>query len=132
MSKNDKPDIGQLLNKVNDVEEDKKNGNRSNNSIDIDSLKALEIGKIIVQESLNLDNLQSLTFINPDQIDDIVKARLLNAYYNIPEIDNFISDYLQLKRSENGQLMKLYVKMVMFNNEQNEEKKGFFSRILKR
>ena len=132
MSKNDKPDIGQLLNKVNDVEEDKKNGNRSNNPIDIDSLKALEIGKIIVQESLNLDNLKSLTFINPDQIDDIVKARLLNSYYNIPEIDNFISDYLQLKRSENGQLMKLYVKMVMFNNEQNEEKKGFFSRILKR
>lgn len=132
MSKNDKPDIGQLLNKVNDVEEDKKNGNRGNNPIDIDSLKALEIGKIIVQESLKLENLQSLTFINPEQIDDIVKARLLNAYYNIPEIDNYITDYLQLKRSENGQLMKLYVKMVMFNNEQNEEKKGFFSRILKR
>ena len=132
MSKNDKPDIGQLLNRVNDVEEDKKNSNKSNNTIDIDSLKALEIGKIIVQESLNLDNLKSLTFINPEQIDDIVKARLLNAYYNIPEIDEYISDYLQLKRSENGQLMKLYVKMVMFNNEQNEEKKGFFSRILKR
>ena len=132
MSKNDKPDIGQLLNKVNDVEEDKKNGNRGNNPIDIDSLKALEIGKIIVQESLKLENLQSLTFINPEQIDDIVKARLLNAYYNIPEIDSYITDYLQLKRSENGQLMKLYVKMVMFNNEQNEEKKGFFSRILKR
>ena len=132
MSKNDKPDIGQLLNKVNDVEEDKKNGNRSNNTIDIDSLKALEIGKIIVQESLNLDNLKSLTFINPDQIDDIIKARLLNAYYNIPEIDDYITNYLQLKRSEGGQLMKLYVKMVMFNNEQNDEKKGFFSKILKR
>ena len=132
MPKNDKADIGQLLNRVNDVEEDKKNSNKSNNAIDIDSLKALEIGKIIVQESLNLDNIKSLTFINPEQIDDIVKARLLNAYYNIPEIDGYISDYLQLKRSENGQLMKLFVKMVMFNNEQNEEKKGFFSRILKR
>ena len=131
MKNDDKPDIGQLLNKVNNVEEDKKN-NSGNNAIDIDSLKALEIGKIIVQESLKVENLQSLTFINPEQIDDIVKARLLNAYYNIPEIDDYITDYLQLKRSQDGQLIKLYVKMVMFNNEQNDEKKGFFSKILKR
>ena len=134
MNKSEIPDITDIIesvNKKNDSNDDSNNSNNSNMD-NLEYLKTLEIAKIIVQETLKTDNIQSLSFLNNDQIDDIVKARLLNTYYNIPEIDDYISNFLQLKRSQEGQLIRLFTKMVMFNNEVDENKKGFFSRILKR
>ena len=132
MSKTNVPDISDIIESVNQKENNNKSDNNNNSTDNLEYLKSLEIAKIIVQETLKKDNIQSLSFLNNEQIDDIVKARLLNTYYNIPEIDNYINDFLQLKRSQEGQLIKLFVKMVMFNNQEDENKKGFFSRILKR
>ena len=136
MSKSEIPDITDIIESVN-KKNDNDNFNNSNNSNssnmdNIEYMQKLEIGKIIVQETLKNDNIQSLSFLNNDQIDDIVKARLLNTYYNIPEINDYINDFLELKRSQEGQLIKLFTKMVMFNNQIDEDKKGLFSRILKR
>lgn len=128
--KTDKLDIADIIDAVNK----KDNTVNPNNNNDIESMKQLEIAKIIVEKTLNDENLKSLTFLNNEQVDDIVKARLLNVYYNIPEIDQYIKDYLELKRSSNdGTLIRLFTKMAMFNNESDEVgQKGFFNRILKR
>lgn len=128
--KPDKLDIADIIDAVNK----KDNTVNPNNNNDIESMKQLEIAKIIVEKTLNDENLKSLTFLNNEQVDDIVKARLLNVYYNIPEIDQYIKDYLELKRSSNdGTLIRLFTKMAMFNNESDEVgQKGFFNRILKR
>lgn len=128
--KSDKLDIADIIDAVNK----KDNTVNPNNNNDIESMKQLEIAKIIVEKTLNDENLKSLTFLNNEQVDDIVKARLLNVYYNIPEIDQYIKDYLELKRSSNdGTLIRLFTKMAMFNNESDEVgQKGFFNRILKR
>lgn len=128
--KNESLNIADIIEAVNK----KDNTVNSNNNNDIESMKQLEIAKIIVEKTLNNENLKSLTFLNNEQVDDIVKAKLLNVYYNIPEIDQYIQDYLQLKRSSNdGTLIRLFTKMAMFNNESDEVgQKGFFSRILKR
>ena len=127
----DKLDITDIIKSVN--QEEKVDNSENTNNLNLESLKALEIAKIIVQETLKSENIKSLSFLNPEQVDDIVKARLLNNYYQISEIDNYISDFLELKRSQDGQLIKLFVKMVMFNNQSEEDnKKNLFQRILKR
>jgi len=125
------PDIKDLIKSVN--KEDDNNNNSNTDNVNLENLKALEVAKIIISETLKEKNIKSLSFLNPEQIDDIVKARLLNNYFNIPEIDNYITDFLELKRSQDGQLMKLFVKMTIFNNQDDEiNKKSFFQRILKR
>ena len=125
----EKPDIVDIIKSVNDGNTENKGTNNDN----IEYLKALEIAKIIVQETLKKDNLKSLSFLNVEQVDDIVKAKLLNTYYNIPEINNYIDNFLELKRSQDGQLIRLFIKMVMFNNDTDDVKnKNFFQRILKR
>ena len=126
----EKPDIVDIIKSVNDGDTENKGTNNNDN---IEYLKALEIAKIIVQETLKKDNLKSLSFLNVEQVDDIVKAKLLNTYYNIPEINNYIDNFLELKRSQDGQLIRLFIKMVMFNNDTDDVKnKNFFQRILKR
>ena len=130
----DIPDIKDIIKSVNNIEDDNKKNDLNNDSnLNLESLKALEIAKIIVQETLNHKNLNSLSLINMEQVDDIVKAKLLNNYYQIPEIDEYINNFLQLKRSQEGQLIKLFVKMTMFNNQNDENNnKNIFQRILKR
>jgi len=124
------PDIKDLIKSVN-KEDDNNNSNTDN--VNLENLKALEVAKIIINETLKEKNIKSLSFLNVEQIDDIVKARLLNNYFNIPEIDNYIMDFLELKRSQEGQLIKLFVKMTIFNNQDDEiNKKSFFQKILKR
>ena len=127
------PDIKDIINSVNN-ENDNDNNNSNTDNVNLEHLKVLEVAKIIINETLKEKNIKSLSFLNAEQVDDIVKARLLNNYYCIPEIDNYINDFLQLKRSESGQLINLFVKMIMYNNNQENDinKKGFFSRILKR
>ena len=128
----DNPDIKDLIKSVN-KEDDNSNNNSNTDNVNLENLKALEVAKIIINETLKEKNIKSLSFLNVEQIDDIVKARLLNNYFNIPEIDNYITDFLELKRSQDGQLMKLFVKMTIFNNQDDEiNKKSFFQRILKR
>ena len=127
----EKPDIVDIIKSVNDGDTENKGINSNNDNIEY--LKALEIAKIIVQETLKKDNLKSLSFLNVEQVDDIVKAKLLNTYYNIPEINEYINNFLELKRSQDGQLIRLFIKMVMFNNDTDDVKnKNFFQRILKR
>lgn len=130
--KNKTPDISDIIESVNEKEKDNNQGN--GNIENLEALKALEIGKIIVQETLKLDNVKSLSYLNPEQIDDITKAKLLNSFYDIPEINEYINNFLQLKRSENGQLIRLFSDMAKFNHDNNNDynQKGFFSRILKR
>ena len=128
--KPEKLDIADVINAV----QKKDNTVNPTNNDSIESMKQLEIAKIIVEKTLNNQHLKSLTFLNNEQVDDIVKARLLNVYYNIPEIEQYIGDYMELKRSSNdGTLIRLFTKMAMYNNESDEiGKKGFFQRILKR
>ena len=127
------PDIKEIIKSVNQDEKPDNIDNTNDSNLNIEHLKALEIAKIIVQETLKEKNIKSLSFLNPEQVDDIVKANLLNTYYQIPEINKYINDFLELKRSQDGQLIRLFVKMVMFNNESDEmNKKNLFQRILKR
>ena len=129
----EKPDIKDIIKSINQDEKPDNVDNTNDSNLNIEHLKALEIAKIIVQETLKEKNIKSLSFLNPEQVDDIVKANLLNTYFQIPEIDNYIKDFLELKRSQDGQLIKLFTKMAMFNNESDEiNKKSLFQRILKR
>ena len=129
----DNPDIKEIIKSVNQDEKPDNTDNTNDSNLNIEHLKALEIAKIIVQETLKEKNIKSLSFLNAEQVDDIVKAKLLNTYYQIPEINNYINDFLELKRSQEGQLIRLFVKMVMYNNESDEiNKKSLFQRILKR
>jgi hypothetical protein len=129
----DNPDIKEIIKSVNQDEKPDNTDNTNDSNLNIEHLKALEIAKIIVQETLKEKNIKSLSFLNAEQVDDIVKAKLLNTYYQIPEIDNYINDFLELKRSQDGQLIRLFVKMVMYNNESDEiNKKSLFQKILKR
>jgi hypothetical protein len=129
----DNPDIKEIIKSINQDEKPDNTDNTNDSNLNIEHLKALEIAKIIVQETLKEKNIKSLSFLNAEQVDDIVKAKLLNTYYQIPEINNYINDFLKLKRSQDGQLIRLFVKMVMYNNESDEiNKKSLFQRILKR
>ena len=130
----EKPEKLDITDVINAVQKKDNTVNPTNSNDSIESMKQLEIAKIIVEKTLNNQHLKSLTFLNNEQVDDIVKARLLNVYYNIPEIEQYIGDYMELKRSSNdGTLIRLFTKMAMFNNESDEiGKKGFFQRILKR
>jgi hypothetical protein len=129
----DNPDIKEIIKSVNQDEKPDNTDNTNDSNLNIEHLKALEIAKIIVQETLKEKNIKSLSFLNGEQVDDIVKANLLNTYYQIPEIDKYIKDFLELKRSQDGQLIRLFTKMAMFNNESDEmNKKNLFQRILKR
>lgn len=105
------------------------------NSNELEALKGLELAKIILKEFLDDKNLFSLSFLDNEQIDDIANAKILNTYYDIPEIDEYIDNILKLFRSNNGQAFRLLVKMVMFNHTDDDlkfGKRGFFERILKR
>lgn len=97
-----------------------------------ESLKSLELAKIIVKEILNENNILSLSSIKSEQVIDLVHAKLLNSYYQIDEIDDYINNFLLLKRSENALLLHSFEKMIMYKNDENINNPGFFSRILKR
>ena len=93
-------DITDIIKSVNQPE--KSENNTSNNNDNIEYLKALEIGKIIIQSTLKKENIQSLTFLNLEQIDDVAKAKLLNNYYNIPE-----KIYDDLKKLSNRMILEM-------------------------
>lgn len=78
---------------------------KDNSEDNIEDLKSLELAKIIVRELLSVDNVKSLSILNQEQIEDITNAYLLNTYYQIPDIDKYILDFLTLKRSTSGYLI---------------------------
>lgn len=107
-------------------------GNKPNNVTSDDTLKNLELAKIIVKEMLDGKNIKSLSNINKNQVNDIVNALLLNTYYQIPEINEYVFNFLTLKRSQEGLLLKTFEKIVMNRDAIGNEHSGFFDRILKR
>lgn len=114
--------IKALLENVHDNKEDSK----------IDDLKTLELAKIIVQELLNENNVKSLSLLNQEQIEDITNAYLLNDYYQIPDIDKYILNFLTLKRSTNAYLIDKISSLATNSNEDNEVQKSFLSRVFRR
>ena len=115
--------IKELLNEVHD---------KPDNNNNIEDLKTLELAKIIVKELLNDDNVKSLSLLNSEQIEDITNAYLLNDYYQIEDIDRYISNFLTLKRSTNGYLIDK-ISSLSTNSDVNEmDNKSFLHRVFKR
>ncbi len=99
----------------------------------IEDVKALELAKIIVMELLNSDNIKSLSLLSQDQIEDITNAYLLNEYYQIDDIEQYITNYLTLKRSTNGFLVDKITNLAINNQEMvPQENQGFLSRVFRR
>ncbi len=99
----------------------------------IEDVKALELAKIIVMELLNSDNIKSLSLLSQDQIEDITNAYLLNEYYQIDDIEQYITNYLTLKRSTNGFLVDKITNLAINNQEPIQpDNQGFLSRVFRR
>ena len=99
----------------------------------IEDVKALELAKIIVMELLNTDNIKSLSLLSQDQIEDITNAYLLNEYYQIDDIEQYIVNYLTLKRSTNGFLVDKITNLCINSQEPTQqENQGFLSRVFRR
>lgn len=105
---------------------------KDNNS-SIEDMKTLELAKIIVKELLNDDNVKSLSLLNQEQIEDITNAYLLNDYYQIPDIEKYISNFLTLKRSTSGFLIEK-ISSLATNSQVDDEfnKKSFLNRVFRR
>jgi len=99
----------------------------------IEDVKALELAKIIVMELLDTGNIKSLSLLSQDQIEDITNAYLLNEYYQIPDIEKYIVNYLTLKRSTNGFLVDKITNLCVNNQEpMQQDNQGFLSRVFRR
>lgn len=105
-------------------------GTDTNQELDI---QTLELAKIIVMELLNDHNLDSLSLISQAQIEDITNARLLNEYFQLDEIDNYIYNYLSLKRSSGGFMVGQLTKLGTIQTfEEQNNSKGFLSSVFRR
>ena len=104
-----------------------------NDNSNIDDMKTLELAKIIVKELLKEDNIKSLSLLNQEQIEDITNAYLLNDYYQIPEIEKYINNFLTLKRSTSGYLIDK-ISSLATNSQVDDEfsKKSFLNRVFRR
>lgn len=106
--------------------------NNDDNS-SMEDMKSLELAKIIVKELLNRENVKSLSLLNQEQIEDITNAYLLNDYYQIPDIEKYILNFLTLKRSTSGFMIEKITSLT--NNSQTEDefgKKSFLNRVFRR
>ncbi len=84
-------------------------------------------------ELLNSDNIKSLSLLSQDQIEDITNAYLLNEYYQIDDIEQYITNYLTLKRSTNGFLVDKITNLAINNQEPIQpDNQGFLSRVFRR
>lgn len=104
----------------------------SNTNENIDTLDKLELAKIIVTELLAGHNIKSLSLLNQEQIEDITNAYLLNEYYQINDIEQYILNYLTLKRSTSGYLIDKLTSMSMNNDNEDVQQQNLFSRVFKR
>lgn len=127
------PKIDEIIENVHNKPE---NNISNQNNEHIEQLIKLEFGKIIIEKSLDITNIKSMTFLNAEHIDDILSAKILNKYFNVPEIDKYIKDFMLLKRSEGGVLIKLFSQIAMSMRNDNDDgmfkQKSFFDRILRR
>jgi len=69
-------------------------------SMSNDDVKDIENIKLIISAILNDALLESLTNLEPDELDDINDAFYLNEYFDNPRIDLFIMHRLKLSRSK--------------------------------
>lgn len=116
--------VKKLLESVHDKDSDNSN---------LEDMKTLELAKIIVKELLNGDNVKSLSLLNQEQIEDITNAYLLNSYYQISDIDNYIDNFLTLKRSTSGYLIDKISNLATNTNAEDDlSKKSFLNRVFRR
>lgn len=109
------------------------NKDSTNNDNSIETLDKLELAKIIVTELLAGHNIKSLSLLNQEQIEDITNAYLLNEYYQIDDIEQYILNYLTLKRSTSGYLIDKLTSMSMNNNDNEDiQQQNLFSRVFRR
>lgn len=107
--------------------------NKDENDDGMEDIKSLELAKIIVMELLSLDNVKSLSLLNQEQIEDITNAFLLNDYYNIPDIEKYILNFLTLKRSTSGYLIdKLSSLSTNTGLDDEMHKQSLFNRVFRR
>jgi len=96
-------------------------------------LQTLELAKIIVQKLFDPANLHSLSLLSSEQVEDITNAYLLNEYFQLPEIDNYIENYLSLKRSTAGFMVHQLTKLGTIQTfEEPAQNKGFLSSVFRR
>jgi len=104
-----------------------------NTNTEVEDLKTLELAKIIVKELLKHDNIKSLSILNQEQVEDITNAYLLNEYYQIYDIENYIDNFLTLKRSSGGYLIDKISSLATNNQvEDDNGHQNFLNRIFKR
>src|SRR5659263_11074 len=72
----------------------------ANQGMSDDDVKDIENIKLIISAILNDELLESLTNLDPDELDDINDAFYLNEYFDNPRIDLFIMHRLKLSRSK--------------------------------
>lgn len=96
-------------------------------------LQTLELAKIIVQKLLDPAHLESLSLISGEQVEDITNAYLLNEYFQLEEIDNYITNYLSLKRSTAGFMVHQLTKLGTIQTfDEPSQKSGFFGSLFRR
>lgn len=89
----DEPNNEQVFSTLQKIFGDK--GKEDNNDIN-----EIENIKLIISAILNDELLESLTNLEPEELDDINDAIYLNQYFDNPRIDLFILHRLKLSRSK--------------------------------
>ena len=133
ISKN-KEDISKNIKKelvVNNVDELKKiyeesfDSSKINSSQMIDnSVKELELGKLVLQMIKNPDYLNSTTNLTEDEVGDLVDGYYLNLIFDSDLIDEFLSRHQTLKRSQTKNpknLLEILISLTGKNLELDEQ-----------
>jgi len=100
-------------------------GNDKTNMTDIDTVK------IIINEVLIDDNLESLTNLDNDEIETIVNAITLNEMFQNPLIQTKIVAFLKLKRSYTKDPRNLLEYLFRFANSRMPDSEGVVSNLAK-
>lgn len=106
------------------------NSAMDNNSND-NSVKELEIGKLVLAMIKNPEFLNSTTNLSMDEVSDLSDAYYLNLIFDSDLIDEYISRYQSLKRSETQQPRNmLTILSELSGKNYNVQQDGTFSRII--
>jgi len=74
--------------------------NSEKNGMSEDDIKDIENIKLIIFAILNDDLLESLTNLEPDELDDINDAMYINEFADNPRLDSYVLHRLKLSRSK--------------------------------
>jgi len=100
MNENIEQPENKLMSALNQIMSGNTLNNSSNTGFSSDELKDVESLKLILGAILNDATLESLTNLEPEELDDINDAFYLNEYFDNPRIDIFIIHRLKLSRSK--------------------------------